>query len=53
MDRLLRRAVDGPVVNMPTTSEYCVVAPMKKPAWEPVVVPVLPITMPGACSAVR
>ena len=32
---------------MPTTSEAWVVEPMKKPEWESVVVPVLPITMPG------
>ena len=34
---------------MPTTSEYCEVAPMKKPDLESVVVPVLPMTVPACC----
>jgi hypothetical protein len=37
------------LVNMPTTSVYWVVEPMKKPEWELDVVPVLPMTVPRAC----
>lgn len=49
MDRLSFELLSCELVNMPTTSEYCDVAPMKKPEWELVVVPVLPMTVPGVC----